>query len=322
MRFCEFAKKVQEEAARLCGEAYEVGIQEVRKNNGVTRTGLFLRKEGETVGAVVYLDTYYRCWGRGEGEAPIGDVARLVCKAFSDSGREELVAREFRDFGSLRHRIVYRLVSRERNEELLKEVPWVPFCDLAVVFAVVLRDGAEGFLTFLIYHQHVELWGTDVETVRRAAKENTPRLLPCRFLSFEDILQRNPGFSWPEGGISGRAGKDGDPAGTSEEEPYYVLTNEKGVNGAAALLYDGVLREISDRFDRDLVLLPSSVHEVIVIPYKGGVRMEDLAAVVHMVNETEVSAEDILSDKVYRYRRETGTVTLASGSERGLGEMA
>lgn len=322
MRFCEFAKRVQEEAARICGEAYEVRIQEVRKNNGVTRTGLFLRKEEEPVGAVVYLDPYYRRWGRGKGEAPIGEVARLVCEAFPESGRQEIVAAEFYDFESLRHRIVYRLVSRERNEELLKEVPWVPFCDLAVVFAVVLRDSAEGCLTFLIYHQHVELWGTDVETVRRAAEENTPRLLPCRFLSFEDLLQGSGGFSCLEGGISGRAGKDRDPAGTSEEEPYYVLTNEKGVNGAAALLYDGVLREISDRFGRDLVLLPSSVHEVLVIPDKGDLRMEDLAAVVRMINETEVLEEDVLSDRVYRYRRETGTVTLASGSERGLGEMA
>ena len=113
MRFCEFAKRVQEEAARICGEAYEVRIQEVRKNNGVTRTGLFLRKEEEPVGAVVYLDPYYRRWGRGKGEAPIGEVARLVCEAFPESGRQEIVAAEFYDFESLRHQIG-RASCRER----------------------------------------------------------------------------------------------------------------------------------------------------------------------------------------------------------------
>lgn len=307
MRFYEFAREVREEAARLCGEGYDVGIQEIRKNNGVARTGLLMREKGDPVGAVVYLDVYYERWERGS--LSTGDAARLVCGAFSDRGRKELFTGELYDFEGLRSWIVYRLVSRERNGELLKEVPWLPFCDLAVVFAVVLKDGPEGCLTFLIEHWHMELWDTDVETLKKAAEENTPRLLPCRFLSFGDVLQGIAGYLCPVGGIS-------------REEPYYVLSNEKGINGAAVLLYDGVLREISDRFGRDLVLLPSSVHEIIVIPYKEGVRTEDLEAVVRMVNETEVPEEDVLSDRVYRYWREAGTVALAAGSERELREGA
>lgn len=317
MRFYEFSREVREEAARLCGEGYDVEIQEIRKNNGAARTGILMREKGDPVGAVVYLDVYYERWERGS--LSTGDVARLVCEAFSGRGRKELFTAELRDFESLRSRIVYRLVSRERNGELLKEVPWLPFCDLAVVFAVVLKDGPEGCLTFLIEHQHMELWDTDVETLRKAAEKNTPRLLPCRFLSFGDVLQGIAGFPCKTGE---RAMEAGDLTGIAGKEPYYVLSNEKGINGAAVLLYDGVLREISDRLGRDLVLLPSSVHEIIVIPYKEGVRTEDLEVVVRMVNETEVPEEDVLSDRVYRYWRETGTVALADRSERELREGA
>ena len=59
MKFHEFAGKVKEEVAALCGEGYEIGIQEVKKNNGVVRTGIFMKREGEPLGPILYLDGYY-----------------------------------------------------------------------------------------------------------------------------------------------------------------------------------------------------------------------------------------------------------------------
>lgn len=305
MRFCEFAKKVQEEAARLCGEAYEVGIQEVRKNNGVTRTGLFLRKEGETVGAVVYLDTYYRCWGRGAGEAPIGDVARLVCKAFSDSGREELVAREFRDFGSLRHRIVYRLVSRERNEELLKEVPWVPFCDLAVVFCLAGKEDGIGRLTAMIGNEWAGKWGLGLKELYGLAAENTPRLFPARIKSMREVME---GIAREHLGEAYREEVVEELFSAPVVSPLYVISNEAGNWGAATVLYQGVLKGFSDQVGKDLILLPSSVHEFLIIPWEERLDMGELRDLVIHVNQSEVSEEEILSDQVYRYRRETDRI--------------
>ena len=104
---------------------------------------------------------------------------------------------------------------------------------------------------------------------------------------------------------------------------------EKAVQKAAVnrevnnCVYNWTSDRITGRFATANEVKSVTSHEVInMIPDKGDLRMEDLAAVVRMINETEVLEEDVLSDRVYRYRRETGTVTLASGSERGLGEMA
>ena len=315
MKFHEFAGKVKEEVAALCGEGYEIEIQEVKKNNGVVRTGIFMKREGEPLGPILYLDGYYERWGSQNGS--IEGMARLIYDSLSACRGRELLTVEFGDFELLKPRIVFRLLSRERNEELLRDVPWLPFCDLAVAFAVLLKDGPDSCLSFLISHRHVRLWNTDVETLEKAAVENSPRLLPEAFRSFREVLLGISGFSGPAGG---GAGGEGEPPGVWAEEPCYVLSNTKGFHGAAVMLYDGVLRAASDRLGGDLIILPSSVHEVLVIPYKDGVDMEQLAETVRMINRTEVPEEEVLSDKVYVYRRETGSVAAADESGRESGE--
>lgn len=315
MKFHEFAGKVKEEVAALCGEGYEIGIQEVKKNNGVVRTGIFMKREGEPLGPILYLDGYYERWGSQNGS--IEGAARLIYDSLSACRGRELLTVEFGDFELLKPRIVFRLLSRERNEELLRDVPWLPFCDLAVAFAVLLKDGPDSCLSFLISHRHVRLWNTDVETLEKAAVENSPRLLPEAFRSFREVLLGISGFSGPAGG---GAGGEGEPPGVWAEESCYVLSNTKGFHGAAVILYDGVLRAASDRLGGDLIILPSSVHEVLVIPYKDGVDMEQLAETVRMINRTEVPEEEVLSDKVYVYRRETGSVAAADESGRESGE--
>ncbi len=84
----------------------------------------------------------------------------------------------------------------------------------------------------------------------------------------------------------------------------YVLSNHTRINGAASILYEGLLGKIADRLECDLFILPSSVHEVIVIPEKGDEDYYRLSEMVREVNETQLSPEEVLADHAYYYSRE------------------
>ena len=80
--------------------------------------------------------------------------------------------------------------------------------------------------------------------------------------------------------------------------------------GAAAVLYDGVLKDFSEKLEKDLLLLPSSIHEMLLIPYKNEAELSDLKELVWHINQTEALAKEVLSDHVYRYSRETGEFSI------------
>ena len=78
-----------------------------------------------------------------------------------------------------------------------------------------------------------------------------------------------------------------------------VLTNNNSQLGAAVILYDGVLKDIAK--GEDLVILPSSIHEVLILKAKQNDSPAELKAMVQDVNATQVALEERLSDNVYKY---------------------
>lgn len=91
----------------------------------------------------------------------------------------------------------------------------------------------------------------------------------------------------------------------------YVLTNQRGIYGAAAMLYPELLKDFAERQKTDLVILPSSVHEVLLVPVRGSLDFAWFRCMVRSINRSEVPPEDWLSDQVYVYRRREGRVKIA-----------
>ena len=96
-----------------------------------------------------------------------------------------------------------------------------------------------------------------------------------------------------------------------DSAPMYVLSNSVGINGASALMYPNALKSIADELKKDLVILPSSIHEVLLIPYENDVDFEDLSNMVTTINQEQVPVEDRLSNHVYYYSRAADQVIIA-----------
>ncbi len=90
--------------------------------------------------------------------------------------------------------------------------------------------------------------------------------------------------------------------------PMYVLTNSTGINGAACMMYENVLKEFAEMMQSDLIILPSSLHEVLLMLDDGVSEYENLTEMVSHINTTEVPGEDVLSNSIYRYSRQDENV--------------
>ena len=101
-----------------------------------------------------------------------------------------------------------------------------------------------------------------------------------------------------------------------EEDPLLVLTTEDGRLGAAALFYTGIQKRISEIVGGDYYVLPSSVHEVLIMPDDGHTNARELAEMVQMINEHEVNPVERLGNKVLHFRTDLQELQVAADMDR------
>ena len=305
MEFCKFIESVKEEIAKLCGKDKEIIIREVPGIIGVMRTGMSIQGKDEKNVSIVYLDTYYDNFLNGH--MSVSSTARDIYQMLSIHKEDVLPDIDLNDFEMVKGRVIYRLVDCKRNEKLLWNVPYIKYCDLAIIFYLLLDRNEKGQMTALIHNEHMEMWRADVDTLYRLAKKNVLKLLPPSVRSMADVIS---GIVREYMGDDYRDEVMADLLGAQVISPIYILTNQDGNNGAAVILYEGVLKDFAKTVESDLFILPSSIHEMLLIPYEDGVNIRELREMVKHINSTEVPMEDVLSDNVYLYRRETDTVTI------------
>ena len=215
------------------------------------------------------------------------------------------------DFTKLKDKIVYKLVHTDANKELLKEIPSVPYLDLSIIFYLYLEENETGQLTALIHNFHLAAWDTNTEELYKLAFQNTPICFPPDLKPMSqvmnDVLCQEMGSDELNHVVK-------DLSRSQARSPLYVLTNSTGINGAGTILYPHVLSNFSYQLNQDLVILPSSIHEVLLVPYDETVSLNRLSDMVNQINQAEVSVEEQLSDHVYYYSRESDQVLILQDS--------
>lgn len=292
MTYYQFVQAVEGRIKEAVKESVAVRIHTAEKNNGTIRRGLTLTEQDINISPTIYLEEYYRQFQNGGSlEHITSDILRLYNEVrFQKSWGEE----KLYDYSQVKEKVIYRLVNYESNEKMLRNVPYIVYLDLAIVFCVLLEVTKYGTATMAIRNDHLDLWGVEKEELYRQASENTSRFLPDDFSSMSAVIEELTEES--EAHISFE----------DKEEEMYVLSNRIHSYGAAAILYSGRMEGIGMYLKSNYYVLPSSVHEVIVVPEKAAVEKEDLSAMVAEINRTQVEAEEVLSDHAYYYDRKKG----------------
>ena len=214
---------------------------------------------------------------------------------------------------------MFRIIHSASNQVLLNDLPHLPYLDLSIVFFVFLERNEAGQMTALIHNEHMKRWNVSVNDLWNAASRNTPREYPAQIQSMADLLreiaQKNMGEHYDPELIQ-------DLLDSDDAAPLYVLSNSNGLYGASCMVYQNVLKDFADHLQADLILLPSSVHEVLLTPNLEDSSYEDLSSMVTSINRQEVSPEEQLSNQVYLFSRKDGSLKVVSNAPELVGASA
>lgn len=292
MDFEEFKEKTREEMGRRL-EGGKAEIMEALKNNSVKRAGIVMAKPGMAASPVLYLEGYYEKLQDGAGFA---EIMGQIWEAYQEhAAKEPLDVEGFADWERARGKVHARLIHYRENRELLKDAPHRRFLDLAAVYYFMEMMDGGGAAAVLINNVRMERWGIRREELEAAACSNYKRDGGTKIRSMDSYIGEMAGTAAGEHG--GRL-------------PMYVATNQWEIGGAAAMLFAEALGSLAESLGSDLYILPSSIHEVLLLPTDMG-QPGELAGIVREVNRTQVQPEERLSDNVYRFCRESGEVRIA-----------
>lgn len=298
MEYSIFKELILEALKERFGEECQIEYKEVLKNNGVKLDGVIVRQNNCVVSPTVYVNDYYEDFSNGEN---INNIADIIERLIRDNTIEdEFDADELILFDNVKDRIVFKLINFERNKELLETVPYKKYLDLAIVYYISVKEDIFEYASILINNSHLKLWNKTLEEIDDLAVKNTPFILKPELKSMGQTLKEIM-FNSDENEF--------------DEEDFencymYVLTNEKKQFGAATILYDNELKDFSERIESDFYIIPSSVHEVIIIPSKFVDSSDSLDEMICEVNSSQVPLVDILSDHAYKYNRADKCVSL------------
>lgn len=300
MELKTFADIILKEIRGKMDEVDHISIISNVKNNGIRFTGILFQNEREHISPTIYIDDLYEDYKKNQN--PISDIVNEVADRYKKTmeGIHDICSLSV-DYEMCREKIIYRLVSIEKNKEALKNVPYIPFLDLAITFHLAVAIHEEYVQSMRIDKDMLERWQVSVEELFARAKQNTSNLLPPKIRELGQMIGDYTHSKKRTEELTESHKKDGIK---KEKLDMIVITNRLGINGASVILYEGVIEKLAEKFASDLYLLPSSIHEMIVVPAYDKTMYDPLCVMVKSINQGYVEKDEILSDRVYLYKRE------------------
>lgn len=293
MNYEEFKEQFTEDVKE---RLYEQGIEanlEIREVSKLNESydAITVTPEGSNVGVNVNINNFYEAMDNGRTYDEVIDKATdIITKGINERPSFDIDA--LTDYSQMKDKLVMEVVSAETNKEMLENVPHQDMEDMAVVYRFVVNSDDEGRATILVTNQILDSMGVTPEQLHNDAMENAPNLKPVEIKGMTEVMAEMMGVSVEE--LAGM-GMPADPA----NEQMYVATVPDKIHGAGVLAYQNFMDQAAERAGGDFYILPSSIHEVLIVPDNGAMKLADLEAMVKEVNATQVAPADKLTDSVY-----------------------
>ena len=307
MTFQEFTARMTEAVSDLYGDGAEISVQKVSKDNGVTLTGMTIRDKdidrSSTVIPVVYLEPYYEKIQEG---VPIHQLVRMLSETYEEAKQtgRRMDTSAFLSYAEAKGRLFCRLTGKEGTEDRLARMPHEDWQDLAVTYYVDVPSITGNSGVVQVTDSLLSHWGISEKTLRADAWKNTKEQKPMSIQPLGNVL----------------AGMAGIGDHMDYQSPLYLLSSPDAVFGAICAAYPEMTETAENTFQRNFYMLPSSVHEFLLLPDDGSTNAADLENMVRAINGTEVDEKDVLSNKVYYCDVKTKEISLASDHEQKIRE--
>lgn len=320
-----FAEGVAEDIKEYLPPDYadvECKVAEKRKNNGAVKAGLAFQKPGKLIPVFIFVEPFYQeiCQGK-----PLdGVMEKIAGTAWEVMERNHFSnLSDIDSFEKIKDYLEVKIINTRANRKELRGLVHQEKEDLSLIPVLKCpfpEQRACGNVK--ISNELMEFWEVSADTVMDQAWENTRQNQPPTLRGLGQMLCYETEGQPPEGDLL----DERNPMKERPGESAYILSNKSGVFGAVYLASPEVMEKISGLFPEGFYLLPSSVHEILVMPKDGnGPGQEktpfELGEMVREVNRTCVEREEILSDRIYEYNRENGKIRQVPESikkERGM----
>ena len=163
---------------------------------------------------------------------------------------------------------------------------------MAVVYRFVMESDENGRASILVSNDLLDKMGVTPEQLHADALENAPELRPAVIKGMSEVMMDMMGEDAHE-----MFGIDEFP----QDEMMYVATVPDKISGAGVIAYQEFMDQAAEKLGGDFYILPSSIHEVLLVKDDGAVNFNDLKSMVEDVNATQVAPEEKLTDSVYHY---------------------
>lgn len=269
---------------------YRVFIEKVTKNNGVILTGLIIMKN--SISPTIYLNDFYTDYIGGASFDSV--LLRINSIYASNADTYKFKIPNIKCYDDVANKLFIKVINREKNSKLLKKVPHIDFLDLSAVIYALLGSTDEGISSTIVKNEILTYWNVEEEELFKAAYNNSNMLFPLEICSMRKILE-SYGIKYPY----------------CDEIDMYIASNNKRLNGAAAIMYKELFDEFCIRHSLNSVyIIPSSINELILLPIDDDINPAAIQQMIREVNRENVSEEEFLSDNLYRYNKKTKKIEI------------
>jgi len=294
LNYEEFTEWLKQAIEKCMEEPIEVRFCTISKINRPEVKAMTILRSEENTSPAIELAPYYEEYQNGENIDNIAEKIVTIYKEAGESGKQDVSF--YTDFEQARDHIICRLVNYEMNRRLLEAVPYLRYHDLALIYYYQMSKETVRMGSILVRNDHLEAWGISPLQLHAVAVKNTKETPYC-LTSVGTVVGNILGFVNPQ------------EDETTEESLAYVLTNDEMYFGAVNIYFSDTLREVSSQIGGDYYVLPSSLHECMIVPISEWTRTgaSKLQAIVHEINHNPeyMQVEEILGESVYRYYSDT-----------------
>ncbi len=283
MDYETFKEELTSELEALGYSRESITFAETQKNNGVTNRTLTVRND-LPIAPNINLEHFIEEHSNGREVTDIASAIDGLIKSQPDFSNVDFSM----TWDRVKDNIVYVLVNGDTNEDLLNRAPHIRFLDFAMIYKIDTNFiNIPGFIT--VDDKLMDTLGVGPRELLFVALDNTPKLMPAYVESLKNVMA---------GIINVPVGDELDLGG-----PDILVASNKGKNyGASAMLYSDFATMLGEKGIEDCYVLPSSIHECLMVYDSEGTSKEDLENMVREVNASDcVSDVEFLSNKVYLY---------------------
>lgn len=297
MNYDQFTRRIHTSLARKAGPDHKVIVCSTPRNNQLPGTSIHIipaaSASSRHISPSIRLEPFYQMYQEGISIRKLTDMIYACCMSSAPSVDYDI----FASWEHVKEQIYLRLRNTEKNTALLADMPHRPFLDLSITCFIRMdsNDLSDTALSCQITNPQLNMWKITEEELFAQAAANHHKLTGFSLTALPELLKTVFSVELPP---------------DQSESPLYLLSYDNTIYGAACILDAEILQETARRLDSDFYLLPSSVHEFLVLPVTERYDPTDLAELVCSINQDVVKEEEVLSDHVYRYDRDTRHVEI------------